>query len=82
MLQNAYFLAKIGADTAENERMFAQNLPKNLPKKPQALREAGPRGRELRGPRGPARAGPRVAHQRRGKLSGCLQEKNKPNKTF
>ena len=28
MLQNAYFLAKIGADTAENERKFAENLPK------------------------------------------------------
>ena len=28
MLQNAYFLAKIGADTAENERNFAENLPK------------------------------------------------------
>ena len=28
MLQNAYLLAKIGADTAENERNFAQNLPK------------------------------------------------------
>ena len=25
MLQNAYFLAKIGADTAENERNFAKN---------------------------------------------------------
>ena len=25
MLQNAYFLAKIGADTAENERKFAKN---------------------------------------------------------
>ena len=24
MLQNAYFLAKIGADTAENERKFAK----------------------------------------------------------
>ena len=24
MLQNAYFLAKIGADTAENERNFAE----------------------------------------------------------
>ena len=33
MLQNAYFLAKIGADTAENERDFAEILPKtgNLP---------------------------------------------------
>ena len=28
MLQNAYLLAKIGADTAENERIFAENLPK------------------------------------------------------
>ena len=28
MLQNSYFLAKIGADTAENERHFAENLPK------------------------------------------------------
>ena len=28
MLQNAYFLAKIGADTAENERKFAETLPK------------------------------------------------------
>ena len=28
MLKNAYLLAKIGADTAENERNFAENLPK------------------------------------------------------
>ena len=28
MLQNAYFLAKIGADTAENEWHFAKILPK------------------------------------------------------
>ena len=28
MLQNAHFLAKIGADTAENERYLAENLPK------------------------------------------------------
>ena len=27
MLQNAYFLAKIGADTAENEQHFAETLP-------------------------------------------------------
>ena len=39
MLQNAYFLAKIGADTAENEQHFAEILPKtgNYP--------TGPRGR-------------------------------------
>ena len=28
MLQNVYFLAKIGADTAENEQHFAEILPK------------------------------------------------------
>ena len=28
MLENAYFLAKIGADTAENERNFEKNCPK------------------------------------------------------
>ena len=27
MLKNAYILAKIGADTAENERHFAEILP-------------------------------------------------------
>ena len=30
MLQNAYLIAKIGADTAENERKFAENLPKMI----------------------------------------------------
>ena len=29
MLRNAYLLAKIGADTTENDRKFAENLPKN-----------------------------------------------------
>ena len=29
MLQNAYFLAKIGADTAENEQHLAEILPEN-----------------------------------------------------
>ena len=27
MMQNAYFVAKIGADTAENEQHFAEILP-------------------------------------------------------
>ena len=42
MLQNAYFLAKIGADTAENEQHFAEILPKtgNYP--------TGPPGRRRR----------------------------------
>ena len=30
MLKSAYLLAKIGADTAENERHFAENLPTTL----------------------------------------------------
>ena len=42
MLQNAYLLAKIGADTAENERNFAQNLPKTSGA---AGRRPGRRGR-------------------------------------
>ena len=38
MLSNAYFLAKIGADTAENEQHFAEILPKtgNYPTGPVA----------------------------------------------
>ena len=32
MLQNAYLIAKIGADTAENEQHFAEKLPKMLAK--------------------------------------------------
>ena len=45
MLQNAYFLAKIGVDTAENERNFAENLPK-IGNYPTALADA--RGRSRR----------------------------------
>ena len=74
MLQNAYFLAKIGADTAENEQHFAEILPTG------ALDQAGPApvqrpGRygvlalEVRNPaatpRGPdTRPGPSHAHER------------------
>ena len=43
MLQNAYFLAKIGADTAENEQHFAEILPKigNYPTGPPGLPSEG-----------------------------------------
>ena len=45
MLQilNAYFLVKIGADTAENEQHFAEILPKtgNYPTGPVLAREEG-----------------------------------------
>ena len=39
MLKNAYLLAQIGADPAENERMFAKILPKtgNYPTLPGQL---------------------------------------------
>ena len=40
MLKNAYLLAKVSADTAENERNFAQNLPNtgNYPTAPRLAR--------------------------------------------
>ena len=41
MLQNAYFLAKIGADTAENEQHFAEILPKTGGGFSDAGRDAG-----------------------------------------
>ena len=54
MLKNAYLLAKIGADTAENERYFAENLLKigNYPTGPR--RPAGGRSADSRGARDPA----------------------------
>ena len=47
MLQNAHFLAKIGADTAENEQHFAEILPKtgNYLTGPGAGARRVPRGR-------------------------------------
>ena len=48
MLQNAYLLAKIGADTAENEQHFAEILPKtgNYPTgPPTAVSDGAPAGR-------------------------------------
>ena len=49
MLQNAYFLAKIGADTAENEQHFAEILPKtgNYPTGPNVRRGGPDRARFL-----------------------------------
>ena len=50
MLEDAYLLAKIGADTAENERKFAENLPKfgNYPTGPSSNRRRRP-GPDRRG---------------------------------
>ena len=58
MLKNAYLLAKIGADTAENERNFAENLPKigNYPTGPRVAGLAGepvPQGEEEADGHGP-----------------------------
>ena len=65
MLQNAYFLAKIGADTAENEQHFAEILPKtgNYPTGPDANRLGQGRGRADARAAGPPAAG--RAHQAR-----------------
>ena len=60
MLQNAYFLAKIGADTAENEQHFAEILPKigNYPTR-RPVREALRSDREIHaGPPGRIEARP------------------------
>ena len=45
MMQNAYLLAKIGADTAENEQHFAEILPKIPPRRPWST-QSSPRGAE------------------------------------
>ena len=58
MLQNAYLVAKIGADTAENEQHFAEILPIG---RRVADRCPGDRA----GPGGPRRAGPQHARTRR-----------------
>ena len=57
MLQNAYFLAKIGADTAENEQHFAEILPKtgNYPTGPPARVDPAPPGPVPRPPPVPPR---------------------------
>ena len=68
MLQNAYFLAKIGADTTENEQHFAEILPTD------ALRRAPlgrRRGRLLRGGRRRRRARLRRRRRRR-RVAGHL----------
>ena len=62
MLQKAYFLAKIGVDTAENERKFAKNwrLPygsTTLPSIPSTASTPVPR-RVDAGPAAPARCPP------------------------
>ena len=56
MLKNDYFLAKIGADTAENERNFAEKLPNISTALNQIAKAAGPQGAR-RADRWPQRVG-------------------------
>ena len=71
MLKPAYFLAKIGADTAENERIFAANLgkignyPTGLSAAPTAPPGAPSGGRSPRGPSGAPGAPPPMWSARR-----------------
>ena len=76
MLQNAYSLAKIGADTAENEQHFAEILPKtgNYPTVPGAPRAAGGVGPQ-RSPRASARP-PRPARPARRGAPAPARERN------
>ena len=46
MLQNAYFVAKIGADTAENEQHSAEILPTDAPRR--AVGGVRPERRQVR----------------------------------
>ena len=76
MLQNAYLLAKIGADTAENERNFAEILPKigNYPTGPRP----GPRMQALVALRRP----PWPKMRRRLETVSCLTWKKNVNAKF
>ena len=66
MLKNAYVLANIGADTAENEPKFAKNLAKfgNIPDR--EAREEARLGADARGPAARPRARLRRARLRGG----------------
>ena len=58
MLQNAYFLAKIGTDTAENEQHFAGILPTDISRAVLHVRRRRPRRcEEPQGPLGAAEPG-------------------------
>ena len=84
MLQNAYFLAKIGADTAENEQHFAEILPTDALAVPAAPRvrpqhlhgagHAGAGGAGLPGPRRKKTAGAsRTAKLEAEKVTGSIR---------
>ena len=80
MLQNAYFLAKIGADTAENEQHFAEILPTDA----RARGVLGER-RERRAPgRAELRREPRERPERRGPHGrrGVRQRRAEPGLTY
>ena len=74
MLQNAYFLAKIGADTAEDEQHFAEILPTDALEPAQQPEAPLPGGARPLGPRGRgAPGGGRVPRPRdAGRADLCL----------
>ena len=74
MQQNAYFVAKIGADTAENEQHSAEILPIG---RPACTSAGGPRGRS--GPWAAAPAQAVVAEVRAAHLQGSFSAVSKPN---
>ena len=73
MLQNAYFLAKIGADTAENEQHFAEILP--IGRRVTGRFGVGP-ARALRRPR------PRRAHARHARRAAADEPGHTPDRVF
>ena len=68
MLQNAYLFAKIGADTAENEQHFAENVGK-IGRRAAVFRSGGGGGAAWP-PAAPARRGSRAS--RESARQGCL----------
>ena len=71
MLKNAYFLAKIGADTAENEQHFAEILP--IGRRVADWWDCGPAGG---GPRRADQAARGARRGRRGRERSCGERVN------
>ena len=78
MLQNAYFLAKIGADTAENEQHFAEILPIG---RRVADRCPGPRAFRLTEHCRRENAAVRIARDGRGQFH-CRMREKVPHENF
>ena len=89
MLQNAYLLAKIGADTAENEQHFAKQLRKTdyptgpeRPPQAEADRRGEPAGEDDDRQAGPERAVVSTTFVRALDLSSCLTTCGQPLENY